>query len=141
MKKITRADLYRDITEEDIMRELFGNAFADYLTTTRKGHADPRTPLKIFFALKQFAQAKLESTRLITVKKMQQISSVNDQLLRRHIMNFVTAGILTEHRVTQHLAGNKKEVTYTVKPYSEWNKDLEVDIQNHISLLVNNDNG
>ena len=127
--------LWADIDQEQLEREIFGNIFEDYLTSCRKGHSNPTVPIKIFYALKKFSESKLETGRLITINQIQKMTGINDVMLRRHIVSFVIVGFLQDHRHLTHLLGNKKEVTYTVKPFSEWNNDWLVDINNHIMIL------
>jgi len=139
-KKKRNAMLWSDVSEEELIRDLWGSDFADYLERTRRGNGDARLPLKIFYSLKDYSKYILESSRLITIKDIEKKSGISTQNLRNHIMNFVRAGILTEHRFGQKLLAHKKAVTYLVKPYDEWNKDIEVDISNHVRLLMESKN-
>jgi len=134
-KKKRNAILWADIQPEELERELFGNIFSDYLADTMRGHSKPDTPIKIFYALKHFSEYTLPSSRLVTLRNIVLKSGVNEQLLRRHIHNFVIAGFCTEHRTRVHLTGTKKETSYQIKQQAEWNKDWFVDLHNHIMIL------
>jgi hypothetical protein len=134
-KKKRNKELWEEISPEELEKELFGNVFSDYLEQTRKGNAHPDVPIRIFYALKHFAEYPLETSRLINIRKIQMKTGLNDALLRRHIHNFVISGFISEHKSRTHLTGTKKETTYLVKPFAEWREDLFIDLNNHVMLL------
>lgn len=134
-KKQRNAELWADINPEELERELYGNVFSDYLTKSRTGKNTPDTPIKIFYALKHFAEFTLETSRLTSLRNLVLQSGVNDQLLRRHIHNFVIAGFCSEHTTRLHLTGTKKQTSYQVKPIADWSEDWFVDLHNHVMLL------
>lgn len=134
-KKKRNKELWQEISPEELERELFGNVFSDYLEKTRTGNGHPDVPIKIFYALKHFAEYPLETSRLINIRKIQMKSGLNDALLRRHIHNFVISGFMTEHKSRTHLTGTKKETTYLVKHFAEWKEDLLIDLNNHVLIL------
>lgn len=138
-KKKRNNELWAEINPDELERELFGNVFSDYLLHCRRGHSQPDVPIKLFYALKHFAEYPLETSRLITLRKIQMKTGLNDQILRRHIHHFVVVGFLTEHSQKQHLAGKKKEYTFLVKHFPEWKEDWFVDMNNHVMLLRGED--
>jgi len=140
-QKELNQQLWSEINPEQLKEELFGHLFEEYLRSTRRGNSQSNVPIKITYALKHFSEYTLESSRLITINQLQKITGLNDVILRRHIMNFVILGMITEHRHSTHLLGTKKEVTYSVLPFTEWNPQWLVDINNHIMVLRAEDNG
>lgn len=129
--------MFPESVEDNLIEELMGGAFENYLSSTRKGHANGYTPIKIWGCFKKFAVSKLPSNRLVTTMKIATVTGLTPELIRRHIIHFVQAGIVDQHTVG--IKGNRKQVTYTVKELSEWSEDLKLDMTNHIMILQAND--
>lgn len=122
-KKVTRADLYREITPEQAVSLMRRQSFEEYVKKSATGNSDPSIPINMFFGLKGVAERKTDASRLLDTKQLKMLCNVTPQQLQNHLFRFENVGIITVHGQGIRSA-HKRYYTYTIPSIDDWDKEL-----------------